>query len=81
LTISWAIFSISLIAYGVINRKKLFNWCGVIIFGIVIIKILFVDLSHLDYIFKVIVLIFVGTLALVGSFIFVKKRDKIKEFM
>ncbi|MBU1975053.1 MAG: DUF2339 domain-containing protein [Nanoarchaeota archaeon] len=81
LSLLWALFSIILIAYGVIKRKKVFNWCGVILFGIVILKILIFDLSSLENIYRVLALIIVGVLSLVGSFVFVKNREKIKEFM
>jgi len=81
ISIIWAIFAIGLIFYGVLNHKKIFNWAGVILFGIVILKILIIDLREVENIFRVIALVGVGALALVGSFVFVRNKEKIKEFV
>ena len=80
-SIGWALLSITFIAYGVFNERKVYNWCGIVLFGIVILKIIFVDIWVLQNIVRVFVLILVGILALVGSFVFVKNRDKIKEYI
>ena len=50
-------------------------------FGIVIVKILLIDLSALQNIMRVVALIVVGLLALIGSFVFVKNHEKLKKFI
>jgi len=81
LSLLWALFAIVQIIYGVTNRRKIFNWMGIILFGIVILKILMFDISMLPNILRVLILIIVGILSLVGSFIFVRNKEKIKEFI
>lgn len=81
LSVVWALFAIAMIIYGIMMGRKLFNWMGVILFGIVVVKIIMIDLSSMDNIMRVLALIIVGLLALLGSFIFVKNKEKIKEYM
>ena len=81
LSLVWALFSIAMIMYGIGMKRKIFNWLGVILFGIVVYKILFIDLATMENILRVAALVFVGTIALIGSFIFVKNKEKIKEYM
>lgn len=81
LSIAWAVFAIILIMYGVSDKRKLFNWSGLLLFGIVVFKVLLIDLSSMQNIFRVFALIIVGILSLVGSFVFVRNKDKIKEFV
>jgi uncharacterized membrane protein len=77
-SVGWALLAVMMIFYGISNRRKMFNWCGVVLFGIVVLKVLTVDLSELDNIFRVLALVIVGVIALVGSFIFVRNKEKIK---
>jgi uncharacterized membrane protein len=80
-SIAWAIYSICLIFYGVNNKRKLFNWSGVVVFAIVMLKVLIVDLSNLENIFRVIALVVVGAIALVGSFLYVRNKDVINGYI
>ncbi|MFH1591035.1 MAG: DUF2339 domain-containing protein [archaeon] len=74
-----ALYGIVVIWYGVALRRKVFNWTGTIIFGHVVLKVVFVDLNAMENIMRVLALIIVGVLALVGSFVFVKNKEKLKE--
>ncbi len=77
----WAVYAIGLIIYGIMNHNKVFSRAGVIMFGIVIAKVVALDIGELPNIYRVVGLFFVGILALVGSFIFVRNKEKIKEYI
>ncbi|MBR9693335.1 DUF2339 domain-containing protein [Candidatus Woesearchaeota archaeon] len=80
-SVAWAVESVVLIVAGFINRSKVFRVVGLVLFGIVIVKILLLDLGSLNDISRTIVTILVGIIALVASFVYVKNKDKIKAFL
>lgn len=81
LSIIWALLGIATIAYGITFQRKMLNWCGVTLFGIVVLKILLNDIWTLENIFRVIALVGVGILSLVGAFFFVKNKESIKKYL
>jgi uncharacterized membrane protein len=81
ISVAWAVYSIVQIVYGISMKRKLFNWCGIILFGIVILKVVTIDISSLDNIYRVLALVGVGALALVGSYAYTRNKDSLKEFM
>lgn len=73
LSILWGIYSFILIIYGMWKKKKKhLRIGGIILFGITLIKLIFYDLSHLETIPKTIVLVLLGVLLLIISFLYTK---------
>ncbi len=72
LSIYWGIFSVIIIALGIWKKKKHLRILGIAIFAITLVKLFFYDLSHLTTIAKTIVMISLGTLLLLTSFLYHK---------
>ncbi len=80
-SIAWAVEAIILIIAGFLNRATAFRITGLLLFGLVLVKILIFDLGALNDISRTIVTIIVGIIALVGAFVYVKNKEKIKAFL
>ncbi len=72
LSIFWGIFSVIIIAFGIWKKKKHLRILGIAIFAVTLIKLFFYDLSHLSTIAKTIVMISLGALLLLTSFLYNK---------
>lgn len=72
LSIFWGIFSVIIIAFGIWKKKKHLRILGIVIFAITLVKLFFYDLSNLTAISKTIVMISLGALLLLTSFLYNK---------
>lgn len=74
LSIYWGIYSVFIIAFGIWKKKKHLRILGIVIFAVTLIKLFFYDLSHLKPIAKTIVMISLGALLLLTSFLYNKYK-------
>ena len=74
LSIFWGIFSVGIISVGIWKKKKHLRFLGFAIFGITLVKLFFYDLSHLSTISKTIVMVSLGILLLMTSFLYSKYK-------
>ncbi|MEM9545614.1 MAG: DUF2339 domain-containing protein [Bacteroidota bacterium] len=74
LSIFWGIFSVIVISIGIWKRKKHLRILGIALFAITLVKLFFYDLSHLTTIAKTIVMISLGALLLLTSFLYNKYK-------
>jgi hypothetical protein len=81
LSVVWAIEAVVLIVIGFAGKSSSLRDIGVLLFSITIIKILIFDLSFLDTIYRTIVTIIVGLIALGASFAYVKNIERIQGFL
>ncbi|MBR9700892.1 DUF2339 domain-containing protein [Candidatus Woesearchaeota archaeon] len=81
LTVVWALEAVTMIVLGFMGRSKLVRMLGIILFGITMIKVLTVDLGNLETIWRTVVTILVGIIALGASFAYVKNKDKLQELL
>ncbi|MEP0211729.1 MAG: DUF2339 domain-containing protein [Cellulophaga sp.] len=77
LTILWGLYSFFLVAKGIWKKIKYLRIGGIILFGITIIKLFFLDLASLNTISKTLVLVILGLLILGVSFLYNKYKNKI----
>jgi uncharacterized membrane protein len=77
LSIVWAAESIVFLVAFFWKRLSPLQVCGLVLFGITVIKILFVDLDNLETIYRTIVTMVVGIIALGASFVYVRNKDRI----
>lgn len=77
LSILWGIYSFFLVAKGIWKKIKYLRIGGIILFGITIIKLFFLDLASLNTISKTLVLVILGLLILGVSFLYNKYKNKI----
>jgi len=75
-SLSWVILAVILIAIGMIRDIKGFRLIALALFGITLSKIMLYDLSNLDMVFRVLILLIVGAILLGISFIYQRKDRK-----
>lgn len=81
LTLVWAIEAIALIIAGFRLRSGFARGFGIALFLVTVAKILIIDLDELESIYRVVVTILVGLIALVASFVYVKNKERIKALL
>jgi len=81
LSIAWALYSCLLIAIGITKKYKLVRVIALILFGITIFKVFFIDLSYLTGFARIMSFIILGFLLLGAGFVYNKYKDKIREFI
>lgn len=79
LTILWGVYGLSLIVYGLRKNLKYIRITAIVLFGITLIKLFLWDLASLPTIGKTIVLVVLGALLLVASFLYNKFKTKSDE--
>lgn len=79
LSILWGVYALFLIVLGIWKKKKTLRIGAIALFGITLIKLFFYDISHLDTIAKTIVLVSLGILLLIISFLYNKYKHIISD--
>jgi len=74
LSIICGVYALALIFAGIIRKKKHLRIGGMCLFGLTFLKLFFYDLSSLSTISKTIVLLMLGILLLVASFLYNKYK-------
>ncbi|MCH7904057.1 MAG: DUF2339 domain-containing protein [Armatimonadetes bacterium] len=75
LTVSWSIYAALVLYLGFRFDFKNLRITSLVMFGVTIAKVFFVDLAKLDEIIRVLVLIVLGGLLLLAGYIYVRKRQ------
>jgi uncharacterized membrane protein len=75
LSIICSAYALALIFAGIIKKKKHLRIAGMSLFGLTLLKLFFYDLASLSTISKTIVLLMLGILLLVASFLYNKYKD------
>jgi len=80
LSIFWGICSLALIYCGLFHRMKYMIIEGICLFGVTLLKVFFLDISHLNSLSKTIVFIALGVLLLISSFLYnmIAKRQELE---
>ncbi len=75
LSILWGLFAVGLVSIGIWKKKKHLRIGAIVLFSFTLIKLFFYDISHLNTISKTVVLISLGVLLLIVSFLYTKFKD------
>lgn len=79
LSILWASYAVLLIVLGIWKKKKYLRIGAIGLFGVTLIKLFFYDIRHLDTIAKTVVLVLLGVLLLIISFLYNKYKHIISD--
>lgn len=74
LSILWGVYALVLIVLGIRQHKKYLRLGAIVLFGLTLLKLFFYDLSGLNTISKTIVLVSLGILLLIISFLYNKYK-------
>jgi hypothetical protein len=76
LSILWGCYALFLIVWGFSKNQKYLRVSGMILFGITLVKLFFYDISGMGTLAKTIVLMIMGALLLVASFLYNKRKKR-----
>lgn len=79
LSILWGVYALFLIILGIWQHNKPLRIGAIVLFGITLIKLFFYDIAHLNTIAKTIVLVSLGVLLLIISFLYNKYKHVISD--
>lgn len=79
LSIFWGVYALLLIVLGIARRKAYLRVGAIVLFAITLIKLFFYDIAHLNTISKTVVLISLGLLLLIISFLYNKFKHLITD--
>lgn len=80
LSILWGVYGLGLIIYGLKKDEKFIRIAAFVIFGVTLIKLLFYDMAEMSTISKTMVMVILGSIFLIASFIYNKfKASKHEE--
>jgi hypothetical protein len=68
LSVAWGIEGFVLVASGFVQRDKVLRVAGLVVFGLLVLKILFVDLAGAETIYRILSFIVAGCLLLAASY-------------
>jgi uncharacterized membrane protein len=74
ISVTWAAYSTALIVIGLIRGYAPIRYFAMVVFAITTAKVFFVDLSHLERIYRVLSVIVLGVLLLVTSYLYQRTR-------
>ena len=75
ISVLFGVYALGLIAYGINKNKKHLRIAAIVLFILTLIKVFLFDLMGLDTIQKTIVMISLGVLLLIVSFLYTKFKD------
>lgn len=79
LSILWGVYSLFMIVLGIWKKNQPLRIASILLFGVTLVKLFFYDIIHLNTISKTIVLVSLGVLLLVISFLYNKYKHLIAE--
>ena len=65
LSVLWSLYAGVLAAIGFVRRSAAIRWAGLALFGVTVIKVMFVDIAQLEQLYRIIVFLVLGILLLV----------------
>ncbi len=72
LSIWWGVFAVACMYVGLVRRSKLFRVYGIVVLCATLLKLFFMDLTHLTTMSKVAIFIGLGVLMLIGTYFYQK---------
>lgn len=79
LSILWGSYALYLIIWGFAKNQSYLRVAGIVLFGITLLKLFFYDLSGMGTMAKTVVLMIMGVLLLMASFIYNKRKRLARE--
>jgi uncharacterized membrane protein len=77
----WAVYSIILVVVGIVWRYRPVRLFAILLFGITIVKVFFIDLSELEHGYRIVSFIGLGAILLTVSFLYQRYKDQINKLV
>ncbi|NOS94734.1 MAG: DUF2339 domain-containing protein [Cyclobacteriaceae bacterium] len=79
LSILWGVYALAMIVFGLKRNDKPLRTLAIVLFGITLLKLFFYDMADMSTIAKTIVMIILGVLLLISSFLYNKVKKATDE--
>ena len=76
ISILWTVYAAALIVFGLLLRSGLLRWQALVLLGIVVAKVFFLDLSSLDRAYRIASFFILGMVLLAVSFAYQRKQSR-----
>jgi len=73
-SLSWGLYGSALVVVGMWRSLVSLRWLGILVIGLTVLKVFFVDLSELGGIYRVIGFLVVGVLLVAVSYLYQRRR-------
>ncbi|MAT38479.1 MAG: hypothetical protein CL946_02615 [Ectothiorhodospiraceae bacterium] len=77
LSLVWLVFSIGLMVYGILRKRRVLRVLAFVLFGLSILKIFIYDLSELETLYRIFSFIGLGVILLLVSYLYQRFKDMI----
>lgn len=75
-SIVWSLFALAMLLVGIGKNLRVFRHVSLALFGVVVVKVFFFDLTQLLPIYRVVAFILLGGLVLTASFLYLRFRER-----
>ncbi|MDQ3754521.1 MAG: DUF2339 domain-containing protein [Acidobacteriota bacterium] len=76
LSVIWAVYGGALLVFGLVRRHQLLRVMALLLLGVTILKVFFLDLSSLDRIYRIVSFIVLGAILLIVSFLYQQRQQR-----
>ncbi len=77
LSVQWGVTAVVLLAVGFARLSNLLRYMAIGLFGVTVIKVFLVDLSHLEMVYRIVSFVVLGLLLLVASLLYQRLEARI----
>ncbi len=77
LSIFWSVFAVALLGIGFARLIAPLRYLAIAVFGITVVKVFLIDLSHLEMVYRIVSFIVLGVLLLAASFLYQQLSSRI----
>lgn len=81
ISIAWALYAIALLIVGILKRVKPIRLLALLVFGIALVKVVFVDMNGMEQVYRIIAFIGFGVILIAASYLYQRFKDHIKDFI
>ncbi|HEY2170788.1 MAG TPA: DUF2339 domain-containing protein, partial [Candidatus Angelobacter sp.] len=76
LTVLWTTYAGALFAFGIKKQNAWLRWQALVLFGVVVVKVLFYDISYLEKFYRVLSFLLLGIVLVIVSFLYERKLSR-----
>jgi uncharacterized membrane protein len=81
LTATWSVVALVLFGTGVLVRERAYRWCGLLVLGCAMGRVVLFDVWKLQTLYRVLSFMALGTVLVVLGFLYNKYQERIKQWL
>ncbi len=76
ISIFWSLYGLALVVGGLARAVRPARVAGLVLFGVVGLKVFFIDLDHLSPLYRMLALLAMGLITLAGTFLYLRNAER-----